>query len=67
MVVVIRRDHFDGAGWEVWLEPEPGDQYVGICAGVGSTREKAIESALCGLAVVIEQTRLEMFKSHEPV
>ena len=60
MVSVVRRD--DDGDFEVWLEPEPGDQFVGLCCGSGRTQARAIEQALCELAVVVEKMRAELVR-----
>ena len=60
MVAEVRRD--DDGDWEVWLEPERGDHFVGLCAGTGRTRARAIESALCELVVLVEKLRLDSMR-----
>ena len=33
----------------VWAEPEPGDKHLGVCVGIGATREEALCDALSNL------------------
>ena len=46
MIIQIYQDDDE---WAVWLEPEEGDKHLGICAGVGDTREAALQDAQQGL------------------
>ncbi len=39
----------------VWAEPEPGDKFIGLCVGVGATRQEALEDAVKGLEECMEQ------------
>ena len=38
--------------WEVWLNPEEEDEYVGLCIGSARTREAAIAYAMKDIAEV---------------
>ena len=58
--MIVRIEHDDDGDYEVWLEPELGDRYVGLCCGSGSTKAKALEQALIELVVIVEKTRMEL-------
>ncbi len=36
----------EGGGWEVWLDPQAGDEAKGVCVGIGATQEGALLQAL---------------------
>jgi hypothetical protein len=45
--------------WVVWLEPEVGAKYIGLCVGAGTTRDAAVTNAVTTLeeaAALLQET-----------
>lgn len=55
-------DPDESGDWEIWLNPEEDDEYVGLCIGVGETRAAAIEDAIGDIGLVLKQ--LEEFRKN---
>ena len=53
--------------FKVWAEPDGDAEYIGMCLGVGATREKALEDASDALAELARQVRANMRRTRKPV
>ena len=52
-------------GSEIWLEPKPGDEYIGLRIGFGMTKEQAFEDAELALQSALAQLK-EIEKQASP-
>jgi len=55
VTIQIYEPNRENSLFRVWAEPEPGDKYLGLCVGIGCTKQQALEDASKTLGAAMAQ------------